>query len=239
MDKMGALYPEEGMTEAMLTTRRDALFSAVGFASAALPTAALAASGLTDHPETSAARAPSVDQSIPIPPLEFDHAGQLIVRASATSAVSDFDYLVGRWRLRNRKLTCRLNGCVDWTPVFDSYVEMEKILGGAGNTDKYVESRNGNPFYGFALRLFDPGTRLWSIYWADGGSGSLGSPVVGSFDRSMGHFFGPDAFNGRPIIVVFRWDVRNPQLPVWSQAFSVDRGRTWEWNSVNVSERIS
>jgi hypothetical protein len=32
--------------------------------------------------------------------------------------------------------------------------------------------------------------------------------------------------------------VRNPQLPIWSQAFSADNGKTWEWNSINVSERI-
>ncbi len=203
------------MTDAMLTTRREALFRAAGFAGAALPTAALAAD-VVGHGEASAAPAPSVDRSMPIPAVEFDHAGHLIVRASATSAVSDFDYLVGRWKLRNSKLTCRLNGCMDWTPVFDSYVEMEKILGGAGNTDKYFENRTGDPFYGFALRLFDTHTRLWSIYWADGSSGSLGSPVVGSFDRGIGHFFGPDTFNGRPIIVVFRWDARNPQLPIWS-----------------------
>jgi len=44
--------------------------------------------------------------------------------------------------------------------------------------------------------------------------------------------------HGRPIIVVFRWDVRNPSLPVWSQAFSTDEGKTWEWNSINVSERV-
>lgn len=227
------------MTEATSATRREALFQAAGFAGAALPTAALAASDSRDQPEAPAAPDPSVDRSLPIPELEFDHAGQLVIRPSATSAVSDFDYLVGQWRLRNRKLTCRLNGCTDWTPVFDSYVDMEKVLGGAGNTDKYFENRNGNLFHGFALRLFDRGTRLWSIYWADGSSGSLGSPVVGSFERGIGHFFGPDTFNDRPIIVAFRWDVRNPQLPVWSQAFSADRGRTWEWNSVNVSEKIS
>lgn len=227
------------MAEAKSATRREALSQAAGFAGVALPIAILAASGAQGQTRASAAPDPAVDRSVPIPPLDFDHAGELVIRASATSSVSDFDYLVGQWRLRNRKLSCRLNGCTDWSPVFDSYVEMEKILGGAGNTDKYFENRNGSPLHGFALRLFDRNTRLWSIYWADGSSGSLGSPVVGSFERGMGHFFGPDTFNNRPIIVVFRWDVRNPQLPVWSQAFSSDRGRTWEWNSVNVSERIA
>ena len=53
----------------------------------------------------------------------------------------------------------------------------------------------------------------------------------------VGHFFARDTYNGRNIIAVFRWDVRNPKLPIWSQAFSTDEGRTWEWNSINVSER--
>ena len=61
--------------------------------------------------------------------------------------------------------------------------------------------------------------------------------IVGSFENKIGHFFARDTFKGQPIIVVFRWDVRNPQLPIWSQAFSTDNGKTWEWNSINVSER--
>jgi hypothetical protein len=30
--------------------------------------------------------------------------------------------------------------------------------------------------------------------------------------------------------VRFHWDKRNPEAPVWSAAFSVDEGQTWEWN---------
>ncbi len=43
---------------------------------------------------------------------------------------------------------------------------------------------------------------------------------------------------GKPIIVMFRWDARNKDRPVWGQAFSPDEGKTWEWNFFNVSERI-
>jgi hypothetical protein len=67
--------------------------------------------------------------------------------------------------------------------------------------------------------------------------GHLDPPVVGSFENRIGHFFARDTFKGQNIIVVFRWDARNPQLPIWSQAFSTDEGKTWEWNSINVSER--
>jgi hypothetical protein len=44
--------------------------------------------------------------------------------------------------------------------------------------------------------------------------------------------------NGKPIIVMFRWDARNKDRPIWSQAFSRDNGKTWEWNWYNVSERF-
>lgn len=180
----------------------------------------------------------AVDKALPVPPVESDSSGRLVLKASPTSSSTDFDYLAGKWKLTNKKLECRLGGCTEWSPQFESYVEMEKVLGGLGNTDKYFENVNGKPLHGFALRLFDRNTRLWSIYWADGSRNVLDPPVVGSFDHGVGHFFGRDTFNGRPIVVVFRWDARNPQRPVWSQAFSVDNGRTWEWNSMNVSERI-
>jgi hypothetical protein len=88
------------------------------------------------------------------------------------------------------------------------------------------------------LRLFDPTTRLWSLYWIASNTGKIDPPVVGSFDQNgVGHFFGKDTLNGKPILVVFRWDARNKERPVWGQAFSPDNGKTWEWNFFNVSER--
>jgi hypothetical protein len=46
----------------------------------------------------------------------------------------------------------------------------------------------------------------------------------------VAHFFTKDTFEGRPILVVFRWDAKDKDNPVWSQAFSADNGETWEWN---------
>ena len=177
------------------------------------------------------------DMSLPIPQLHFDSAGALAIQASATSSEHDFDFLVGDWKLRNRKLNSRLTHSDEWTE-FESAVEMRQILGGMGNIDKYTELVSGKPYEGVALRLFNAKTKLWSIYWADSNSGALDPPVVGSFANKVGHFFARDTYKGQNIIVVFRWDVRNPQRPIWSQAFSADEGKTWEWNSINVSQRV-
>ena len=177
------------------------------------------------------------DMSLPIPQLHFDSAGALAIQASATSSEHDFDFLVGDWKLRNRKLKSRLTHSEEWSE-FESAVEMRQILGGMGNIDKYTELVSGKPYEGVALRLFNAKTKLWSIYWADSNSGALDPPVVGSFANKVGHFFARDTYKGQSIIVVFRWDVRNPQRPIWSQAFSADEGKTWEWNSINVSQRV-
>ncbi len=77
-----------------------------------------------------------------------------------------------------------------------------------------------------------------SLYWVPSDTGILDPPVVGSFDNDIGHFFCKDTFNGKEIIMLFRWDMRDRSHPVWSQAFSPDKGKTWEWNWINVSYRI-
>jgi hypothetical protein len=177
------------------------------------------------------------DAALPIPQLKFDSAGRMVVEASATSSKHDFDYLIGNWKLRNRKLKSRLTRSNEWVS-FESTVQMHQILDGLGNIDKYMDAASGKPYEGVALRLFNTRTKLWSIYWADSESGALDPPVVGSFESKVGHFFARDIYKGQPIIVVFRWDVRNAQRPIWSQAFSTDDGKTWEWNSINVSERV-
>jgi hypothetical protein len=177
------------------------------------------------------------DTAVAIPKLQIDGAGTLVIEASPSSSEHDFDFLTGNWKLRNRKLAARLVHSDEWI-AFESRVEMHQILDGVGNIDKYTEMVSGKPYEGVALRLFNTRTKLWSIYWADSKSGALDPPVVGSFANKVGHFFARDTYKGQKIIVVFRWDVRHPQRPIWSQAFSMDEGKTWEWNSINVSEHV-
>lgn len=185
------------------------------------------------------------DPNIVMPKLEFDSKGELVIKASASSSNSDFDYLDGKWKMYNRKLNKRLVNNNDWT-LFESDDVNNKILAGKANIDTYSTTQmpglNGTPgdgklFEGVTFRLFNPQTRLWSIYWVPSNTGVLDPPVVGSFENSVGHFFCKDTFNGHNIIVVFRWDARDKTKPVWSQAFSTDKGKTWEWNHYNVSVR--
>ena len=161
--------------------------------------------------------------------IQFNAEGGLIITPSASSSQHDFDFLQGRWHVYNRKLKTRLNLCTEWVE-FPATQELRKVLQGMGNTDNFLTSFEGKPFEGMTLRLFNPATRLWSIYWADSNVVTMDPPVMGSFHEGVGHFFTKDIFNGQEIIVRFQWDATNPESPVWSQAFSADNGNTWEWN---------
>jgi hypothetical protein len=185
----------------------------------------------------------AADPNIPIPKVEINAKGDLKIMASPGSSPTDFDFLVGKWKMHNRHLDKRLADCHNWTE-FDSSDVNIKMLNGAADMDTYSTTQfpgsEGRLFEGLTLRLFDRKTRLWSLYWIASNTGTIDPPVVGSFDENgVGHFFGKDTLNGKPILVVFRWDARNKNRPIWGQAFSPDNGKTWEWNFFNVSERIN
>ena len=153
---------------------------------------------------------------------------QLTIPPSPGSSAHDFDFYTGRWRIHNRKLQARLCGCTEWIE-FEAEQEMQLLLNGQGNID-FFHALDGGGFEGMTLRLFNPATRLWSIYWADSTRVILDPPVTGSFENGIGTFYGWDECNGQTVLVKFCWDARQPDSPTWSQAFSTDQGQTWEWN---------
>ena len=182
------------------------------------------------------------DTTIAIPAVNFDANNNLVIKASSTSSNNDFDFLIGTWKMYHRRLNKRLENCKEWTE-FESTDSNYSILSDKADMDIYrtteMPGMQGELFEGATLRLFNPKTKLWSLYWVASNVGVLDPPVVGSFENNIGHFFAKDTFNGKPIIFVFRWDTRNKNKPVWSQAFSADNGKTWEWNWFNVSERMN
>lgn len=103
-----------------------------------------------------------------IPSVNFESDGTLKITASSTSSLSDFDFFAGKWKMHHRRLNKRLADCKDWTE-FDSWDEDVKILAGTANMDTYrttqMPGMEGKPFEGVTLRLFDPTTRLWRLYW--------------------------------------------------------------------------
>ena len=140
----------------------------------------------------------------------------------------DFDFLMGRWTVRNRRLRERLKGCTEWDE-FEATNDARPLLRGLANEDEYVTDYAGG-FTGMSFRFFDSVTGLWSIYWADSKRGRLEPPVVGAFAGATGIFDGEGVLDGRPIRVRFTWSRTASSAPRWEQAFSADGGATWETN---------
>jgi hypothetical protein len=154
----------------------------------------------------------------------------LTIQPSATSSEKDFDFLEGKWSVHNKMLKERLNNNQEWNE-FESELHLRKTINGLGNVENYYATFNNEPFEGMAVRLFNPKTKLWKVYWMDSNNGTMDeNPVTGSFENGMGKFYAEDVFNEKPILVLYQWDATNPKQPKWSQAFSTDKGKTWEWN---------
>ncbi|MCF6132545.1 hypothetical protein [Flavobacterium wongokense] len=162
----------------------------------------------------------------------------LDIQPSVTSSEKDFNFLEGKWKVHNKKLKSRLNNSTEWDE-FESELHLRKTLNGLGNVENYYATFDGNPFEGMAVRLYNPKTRLWKIYWMDSNNGTMDeNPVTGSFEKGIGKFYTDDIFNDKKIRVIYQWDATNPEHPIWSQAFSTDNGKTWEWNWVMTLSKI-
>lgn len=146
------------------------------------------------------------------------------------SAPSDFDFVLGDWHVRHRRLKERLAGCDDWDE-FDGEMSTRAILGGYGNVEDNLLRFPDGEFRAIALRAFDPSTSQWRIWWLDGRfPDRLDVPVVGGFKDGVGTFHANDVFAGRPIAVRFTWSRIDADRLHWAQAFSPDDGATWETN---------
>lgn len=152
------------------------------------------------------------------------------IKPSVTSSENDFDFLQGKWKVHNRMLKSRLTNSDEWIE-FEAELHMKKALNGFGNIENFYSNNNETPFEGMAIRLFNKESKLWKIYWVDSNGVTMDEkPVTGSFENGLGKFYANDVFNGKDILVLYQWDATNPAQPKWSQAFSTDHGKTWEWN---------
>lgn len=143
---------------------------------------------------------------------------------------ADFDFLVGRWKIHHRRLRERLKGSTSWEE-FEGASICCHILGGLGNIDEISADREAGHLEGFTVRLFDPVSCEWSIYWASNVvPGKLDIPMIGRFINGRGEFYAHETHESQHVYTRFIWSSDTPTTARWEQALSADGGRTWETN---------
>lgn len=153
----------------------------------------------------------------------------------SSSGIDDFNFLLGHWHVENKRLVKRLQGCDEWEH-FPATQHNQALPGRIGNIDDFVAESWRPGFVGVSLRLFNPVTQLWSIYWLDNQTGGLKldgillPPVVGKFDNGVGVFEGDDELDGKAIRVRYKWSSITPFSAQWEQFMSDDGGASWEMN---------
>jgi hypothetical protein len=148
----------------------------------------------------------------------------------------DFDFEFGSWKAHLRRLLHPLTGSDAWTEYEGTSV-VHKIWDGRANLGELEVGNATAHVEGLSLRLYNPESHEWSIYWSNSKDGAVGTPMIGRFRDGRGEFFDQETFEGSAIFVRFIFSDITPTSFRLEQSFSSDGGKTWEPNWIAVFTR--
>ena len=158
--------------------------------------------------------------------------------AKAVAGQHDFDFELGNWKMRVKRLLHPLTGSHGWV-TFSADSFTRKVWGGRAQLEQFEGDAASGHLEGMTLRLFDPQSHEWRLYWATSKDGSLSVPEIGQFTQNgRGEFYAQDFYQGRAVLIRFLWTVINPDLAHFEQSFSDDGGKTWQVNWITDDTRV-
>jgi hypothetical protein len=148
----------------------------------------------------------------------------------------DFDPLIGAWKYHLKRRLHPLTGSTTWVE-FDGTGVCRKVYDGASVDQIEVDGPTGH-IEGLTLRVYNPQSHQWRLYWANSKIGVLDPPQIGEFKNGQGEFFAQDTVNGKAILIRFVWTNTTTSTPHFEQSFSDDGGQTWEVNWITDQTRV-
>jgi len=150
----------------------------------------------------------------------------------------DFDFELGSWKIHLKRLLHPLTGSTTWVE-FDGTSVTRKVWDGRSQIEEFeTDSPAAGHIEGLTLRLYNPQSHQWRLYWANAKDGTLVPPQIGEFKNGRGEFYAEDTLNGRAILVRFIWSNTTTNVPHFEQSFSDDGGKTWEVNWITDQTRV-
>jgi hypothetical protein len=130
------------------------------------------------------------NSSAPKPSVQAERDGQ-----------HDFDFELGSWKIHLKRLLHPLTGSNTWVE-FDGTSVTRKVWDGRSQNEEFEVDTPTGHIEGLTLRLYNPQTHQWSLYWANAKDGTMGGPPnVGEFKNGRGEFYCQDTLNGRAIFI--------------------------------------
>jgi hypothetical protein len=149
----------------------------------------------------------------------------------------DFDFEAGTWKIHLKRLVHPLTGSTTWVE-FDGTSETRKVWDGRAWLEEFETNGSSGHVEGLTLRLYNPQSHQWSLYWANSKDGILAQPTIGEFKNGRGEFYDQERYNGRSIFVRYVWSDITPNSAHFEQSFSTDGGKTWEVNWITDQTRV-
>jgi hypothetical protein len=150
----------------------------------------------------------------------------------------DFDPLIGSWKYHLKRRLNPLSGSNSWVE-FDGTGVCYRIWDGRAQLDTIeVDGAAAGHIEGLTLRLYNPQSHQWRLYWSNSKIGILDPPQIGEFKDGRGEFYAQDTVNDKVILIRFVWTNLITNSPHFEQSFSDDGGKTWEVNWITDQTRV-
>lgn len=156
--------------------------------------------------------------------------------SAASDGQHDFDPLLGSWNYHLRRRLNPLTGSTNWVDLTGSGA-CYKLWDARAQLDTIVVNGPSGRLEGLTLRLYNPKSHEWRLYWANSKDGVVVAPQIGRFKNGRGEFYAQDTLNDSSILVKFDWTGVTSASPHFEQSFSGDGGKTWEVNWITDQTR--
>ena len=156
--------------------------------------------------------------------------------AAARDGSRDFDPLIGRWTYHLKRRLKPLTGSNTWVDLSGTG-HCIKLWDGAV-VETAVFDGGGQHIEGAVMRVYNPQSRQWRLYWVNRKVGINDPPQVGEFKDGHGEFYAQDTVDGKTILVKFDWTKLDTKSPHFEQSYSADGGKTWEVNWITDQAKV-
>jgi hypothetical protein len=148
------------------------------------------------------------------------------VLALVVAQSHSFDYQFGTWKVHVSRLLRQPSGATRWV-TYDGTHTVTPLWHGHANIGVLEIHGSAGSIEGMQLRLFDPSSARWSLWFASSTDGALQSPSIGSFRDGIGDFRNTETIGEKTVLVRTLTTIDSPTSYRDTIARSTDNGKTW------------